>query len=220
LRSGFASEYPGRPSRHVPTATPRPLLRCFTQPRAHRVLEQVVDHDREVRLVLDQPGGEAAAEEVAAAPVLGIEGLRVAAVQALHPGREQSALRFDDEVVVVAHQAEGVQLPAVALGSRAQQREKEEPILVVAEDQAPRDPARDHVVDPVGEETARHSRHPADASGRGRWQAPVWTHRHEVLTPRHLHRGPVPGLSLDSGRRSAGASCPDRGQTLDGARCE
>jgi hypothetical protein len=86
---------------------------------------------------------------VPAAPVLGVEGLGVAAVQDLHPGREPRPCRLDDQVVVVAHQAEGVHLPAKALDDELEQGEKEAPILVLQVDGAASHPARGHMVEAV-----------------------------------------------------------------------
>jgi hypothetical protein len=96
---------------------------------------------------------------VPATPVLGIEGLGVAAVQELHPGRELRPPALDDQVVVVAHQAEGVHAPAEALDDEAEQAEEEQPILVVQIDVAAGDPARRHVVDAVGQLGAGQTRH-------------------------------------------------------------
>jgi hypothetical protein len=67
-----------------------------------------------VVVVPDHPGGEPGSEDVAVAVVPPIEALCVDAVQVLHPGRELLGRRLDDEVVVRAHQAERVALPAMA----------------------------------------------------------------------------------------------------------
>jgi hypothetical protein len=124
-----------------------------------------------VVLILDQPGREPAAEHVPAAPVLGVEGLGVAAVQELHPGRELGPAALDDKVVVGAEQAEGMHAPAEALDRLAEQAEEEAPIVVVYEDgaegarvRAIGNAARRHVVDTVGEKRAQHPCHRVDAS--------------------------------------------------------
>jgi len=51
---------------------------------------------------------------MAPAPIPCVEGLRVEAVEALHPGGEVFLGRFEDEVKVVAHQAEGMTAPVEA----------------------------------------------------------------------------------------------------------
>ena len=66
-------------------------------------------------IVFDNPGRETLAEEVAPALVAAVEGLRVDAVEAAHAVGETPELGFDDQVVVVRHQAEGVDPPVVPL---------------------------------------------------------------------------------------------------------
>jgi hypothetical protein len=96
---------------------------------------------------------------VPAAAVPGVEGLGVAPVQELHPGRELRPGRLDDQVVVVAHQAEGVHAPGAALDRPCEQAEEEQPVVVIQVDVAAGDPARGHVVDPVGKLGARAAWH-------------------------------------------------------------
>jgi hypothetical protein len=76
-------------------------------------------------------------------------GLGVAAVQELHAGGELRACALEHEVVVVAHQAEGVQAPAEPLDRLPEQAEEEAAIVVVQVDQRTRDPAAADVVDPI-----------------------------------------------------------------------
>jgi hypothetical protein len=62
---------------------------------------------------LDQPRGKTLAEDVVAASVECVEGASVLAVEIAHSGGEVRVRRLDEEVVVVAHQAAGVEAPAV-----------------------------------------------------------------------------------------------------------
>jgi hypothetical protein len=113
-----------------------------------------------VLVVADDPGAEALAEQVAPAAVAGVEALRVASVQPLEPRGEAIELGLDHKVVVVAHQAVGVDAPAVALGDAGEQTEERESILVVSEDRRARDAARGHVVDRnLREHVTREPRH-------------------------------------------------------------
>jgi hypothetical protein len=112
-----------------------------------------------VLVALDDPGGEALLEEVAATAVARVEAARVAAVQAVHPGGEADARRLDDQVVVRAEQAVRVELPAVSADADQKQRGERAPVDVVAEDVEPAGAARGDVVDAVGQVAARHSRH-------------------------------------------------------------
>jgi hypothetical protein len=98
---------------------------------------------------------------VAPAAVLRVEGLCVAAVQTAHARRELLSGRLDDEVVVVAHQAAGVQLPAVLVDDSRQDPEVEQPIVVFEVDQASSHAARGDVVEAVGKQRAWTARHAA-----------------------------------------------------------
>jgi hypothetical protein len=115
-----------------------------------RVLEDVFDRVGEVVVVLDDPGGEARAEEVAPALVAAVEGLRVDAVEAAHAVGEAPELGLDDQVVVVRHQAEGVDAPVVALDGLGEQGEEEAVFVGCQEGGGLRHAARGHVVDAFG----------------------------------------------------------------------
>jgi hypothetical protein len=88
-----------------------------------------------------------------------VEGLRVAALEALDAAGELGLGAVKDEVVVRRHQAERVHRPAKALGARADVGEEEAPVVVVTEDRAAVDPARHHVEVPVRKRGSRHPRH-------------------------------------------------------------
>jgi len=103
-----------------------------------------------VVLVLDDPAGEALAEEVAPALVAAVERLRVDAVEAVHAVGEAPELGLDDQVVVVRHQAEGVDAPVVPLDGLSEQREEEAVFVGCQKGGGLRDAARGHVVDAFG----------------------------------------------------------------------
>jgi hypothetical protein len=130
------------------------LFGALAEVGADGVVEVVGDGVCELLVASDQAAVEALAEDVAGARVLVVEGLGVAAVEVLHPGGQVGAGALDDEVVVVAHQAEAVHVPSVAAGDPLQEREEELAVEVVAVDRAAVDAARGQVVDPVGEEEA------------------------------------------------------------------
>src|SRR2546430_11275193 len=102
-----------------------------------RVLADVLAGVLEVTLGLDHPGREAGAEQVPAAAVAQVEPLGVAAAQVLDAGGQLRLRRLDDRVVVVRHQAEGVDVPAVAVDGLREQLEEGEPVVVVAHDRGP-----------------------------------------------------------------------------------
>jgi hypothetical protein len=63
-----------------------------------------------------------------------VERPRVLAVEVAHAVGEIRQRRFDDEVVVIAHQALGVQLPAVAVHDLVQDANEGVPVGVVDHD--------------------------------------------------------------------------------------
>jgi hypothetical protein len=138
-------------------------------------------------LVFDDPRGEALAEEVAPAPVAPVVALSVRAVQALEPVGEPPELGRDDQVVVVRHQAEGVDAPVVALDLAREEGEEEAVVVSVAEGRRARDASRGDVVDAFGRKLAARAPHastlapvpagPVSESGR------LWTQRHAFVTP-------------------------------------
>jgi hypothetical protein len=70
-----------------------------------RVVDDVGDGLLVLLLGFDQPRPEAATEDVVAATVPLVESPCVGAVQVSHPIGEVGGRRFEDEVVVVAHEA-------------------------------------------------------------------------------------------------------------------
>ena len=110
-------------------------------------------------VVFDDPGVEAAAEEVAFAAVFLVEGGGVFAVEQLHAGGELRDGCFEDQMVVVGHQAVGVHGPAVEADAEFEHCQEGEPVVVVAVDRAAVDAAGGDVEAAVGELGAKRSRH-------------------------------------------------------------
>jgi hypothetical protein len=75
-----------------------------------------------------------------------VESDRVGALQPGHAGHEVRIRRLDHQVVVVAHQAKGMDLPAAFLASLGQRLEKILPIYVVQVDVLPTVPTAHDVV--------------------------------------------------------------------------
>jgi hypothetical protein len=129
------------------------------QAGTNRVRHDVAADGGELVLVFDLSTPEALAEEVAPAAVASVERLRVAAVELLEPGRELRDGRFHDEVVVVRHQAEGVQAPVVLADDEAEEPEEEAAVLVVPVDLNPSGAAGGDVEHAVGEDVPRKPGH-------------------------------------------------------------
>jgi hypothetical protein len=131
-------------------------------------VEDVRDRRGEVLVRLHDPGGEAVAEEVAAACVAAVEALGVDAVEPAHAGGEVGAAGFDDQVVVVAHEAERLARPVVGADRAREHREEEQPVGAVAVDRQPVHAAARQVPPAVGgKDPPRSSRHGGHGRARG-----------------------------------------------------
>jgi hypothetical protein len=131
------------------------------EPGADRVVNDVAANGTELVLVFDGAAPEPLAEEVTPAAVAAVEALGVAAVQPLEAGRELGDGRLDDEVVVVPHQAEGVQAPVVLGDDESEEPEEVAAVVVVAVDRDLPGAAGRDVEEPVGEHVSRQAGHPA-----------------------------------------------------------
>jgi hypothetical protein len=140
-------------------ATPGPFVRIVAEAGGRGVGEDVRDRALEVRFVLEHACVEAGAEEVAVAAVAAVEALRVDAVQPLDAVGQVGAGGIDDEVVVRAHEAEGVAAPAVALDRLGQELEEQDAVVVVAEQELREHRMGGDVEVPVGQQGAEHARH-------------------------------------------------------------
>jgi hypothetical protein len=176
-----------------------------------RIVDDVVDRRRVLLVRLDHLRPVAAPEDVILPSVTLVEGARVGAVQIPHPVGEVRQRRFDEKVVVVAHQAAHVGAPAVTPLDPPQQVEEDDPVAIVYHDRgmvvAP-DP--DVVVGPGGEVAVRPSHLPNVALRQRR------SPRCDGFVPRPTRSCHVPGTRLgrrgrrlegrvSSGRRGLGA---------------
>jgi hypothetical protein len=127
--------------------------------RANWILRQVAGQLQEMTVGLDGLRMESALEEVARKPVATVERLRVHPVQPLETIRERGFDEFDDQVIVVRHQAVRVEAPPSPLARSVQQRDQAGSIGVVTEDFLPSVSACGHVEDvarALGPESSRH----------------------------------------------------------------
>ena len=124
-----------------------------------RVVQDVRDRPAQVSLRVDHPGREPGAEQVTGSLVPVVEALCVHAVEKLDASREPRLRRVEDEVDVVAHQAEGVAVPAIALDGLGEEIEIGEPVVVVAKDRGAIDATTSHVEVAVRELRTKDARH-------------------------------------------------------------
>jgi hypothetical protein len=165
---------------------PPPLGRDLRQAGAHRVLNHVVERVGVLLVALDQARAETAAEDVVGAAVDFVERTRVAAVQVAHSLRQVRLRRLDDEVVMVSHQAIGVDAPAITAHDPPQRVEEQAAVVVVEKDPPLVVPARRHVVHATGHELAERPRHTSTVPSsrpRLRQAAPFGT---GLFDPRHV----------------------------------
>jgi hypothetical protein len=137
-----------------------------------RVFEDVLERLVVLLCRLDLFRPEPAPEDVVLPAVAIVEGASVLTVEVAHPVREVGERRFDEEVVVVAEQAAGVQAPAVATADAPQDLGEDGPVAVVAEDRRVVIAFRADVVVGAGGEVAARSSHRGDRTG-GNWASPV-----------------------------------------------
>ncbi len=104
------------------------------EPVVDRVGEDVFEGPLVLPFGLDHSGPEAAPEDVVLPAVPLVEGAGVLAVQVPHALGEVRLRRLDEQVVVVAEQAAGVQAPAVASSYVTKKLVEDGAIPVVAED--------------------------------------------------------------------------------------
>jgi hypothetical protein len=145
---------------------------------------------------LDQSRGKAFAEDVVAASVDRVEGAGVLAVEIAHAGREVRLWRLYDEVVVIAHQAAGVEAPAVPARHASELVEEDAAIVVVQEAELLVVATRGDVVPRAGCEIATGARHASTVALSG-----VWRNRGELLGTGLLQPRHVPGTSRGSSGR-------------------
>jgi hypothetical protein len=152
-----------------------------------------------VLVVAHLPEREAVTPEVATARVLRVEVLCVDAVDAVERSRELIAQALNDEVVVVRHQAESVNVEAEPFDCLPELGEEAAAVVAVEVDRAAFDAARRGVPDAVvGKRRARQPWHAAKLEAKKPYE-PVWKHWHRTLTlgpvpPRHV-RGQSPDVS-------------------------
>jgi uncharacterized protein (DUF58 family) len=138
---------------------PRPLVGGGDQPSGDRVLEDVLQRGLELLLRLDQSRGKAFPEDVVTASVERVEGACIFAVEIAHPGGEVGLRRLDEQVIVVAQQAAGMETPAVPARHAAELVQEDPAVVVVQEAQRLVVPAGRDVVPSAGGEIATGTGH-------------------------------------------------------------
>jgi hypothetical protein len=169
-----------------------------------RIVEDVLERGLILLFRFDRLRPVAASEDVILAPVPLVEGAGVAAVQVAHSLVQVGGRRFQDEVVVVPHQAADVDAPAVSTFDAPEEMEEHHPVLAVDHDRCVVVPAAPDVVVAAGDELAVGTRHrPTVALPRSRLA------RRAPFEPPSSRPSHVPGTRLGRRRRVP----PGRGDT-------
>ena len=160
-----------------------------------RIVDDVVDRRLVLVLGLDHPRPVPPPEDVILSLVALVEGAGVGAVQVPHPVGQVRERRFDEEVVVVAHQAAHVRAPAVTPFDPPQDVEEDDPVSIVENDcRIVVSPDPDVVVGTRSEVTVRPSHLPKVALRKPAGGA--------VTLSLHVQLGPVTCQARDWGGRS------------------
>jgi hypothetical protein len=88
-----------------------------------------------------------------------VEPLRIIAVYALHARREIGLRRFNEQVVVVRHEAEAMNVPSSVRDHLSHELGEEEPISVAKKDRLLSIASTRHVIDAAGNQDAWTTRH-------------------------------------------------------------
>jgi hypothetical protein len=123
------------------------------------VVEDVLERGLVLLLGLDQLRPEPAAKDMVAPAVSAIERACVLAVEVPHAVGEVREWCLDDQVIVVAHQAACVQLPAVPASNALQDPNERVPVGVVEHDRRVVVAARPNVVVRAGGEGTECATH-------------------------------------------------------------
>jgi hypothetical protein len=133
---------------------------------ADGVVDDVLDRRVVLLFGLDHFRPEAPPEDVVLALVPLVERARVLTVEVAHAVREVRQRRLDEEVVVVAEQAPGVEAPPVPPPDAPQDLKEDRTVPVVREDRRVVVPFRPDVVVGAGLEITERTSHVADGSPR------------------------------------------------------
>jgi hypothetical protein len=152
----------------------------------NRVVEDVLEGRAVLLLGLDRPRPEAAAEDVILSAMALVERPGVLPVEVAHPLGQVRERCLDDEVVVVAEETAGVQVPAVPPANAFQDPDEDRPVGIVEEDRRPAVPFRADVVVRAGLGVSKRSSHRATVAASGERKRPRASFDTLLLRGRHV----------------------------------
>ena len=126
-------------------AAPGPVARPGAKAGSYRILEDVGAYAAQALLVVDDARAEALLIEVTDPRVAAVEPLRVHAVEPVHAVGQLLEEALDHEVEVIVEEAVRVQEPAEAVLRVDDSGDDRSAVVIVADDQLPRDAANGDV---------------------------------------------------------------------------
>jgi hypothetical protein len=138
----------------------------------NRVVEDVFESRAVLLFGLDRPRPEAAAEDVILPAMAFVERPGVLPVEVAHPLGQVRERCLDEEVVVVAEEAAGMQSPAVPPADALEDPDEDRAVGIVEKDRRPAVPLRADVVVRAGLGVSKRSSHPATVAASGERERP------------------------------------------------
>ena len=137
----------GTKSTRAPITAPRPSFRLLGHFCPYWIQDDISACLQKMALLLDQYGFEPSLQDVTDLMVIPIEFLGVDAIEMLHPPTESSFHRFDDNVVVVSHEAVGVTQPIEEIAASGEVIKEHFSVVVIKKNRFPVITTRGDVVD-------------------------------------------------------------------------
>jgi hypothetical protein len=148
-----------RPSHPQTEARPTPILRAIDKSCPQRISLGVAEHREQMLVALDRKGLEAALPDMPAAVVVPMIAADVAGEQSLHPTAEVAvAVRPEDEMEMVGHEAPAEDSHRQALASGLEQPQKGPEIFLLVKDFSARVAKVEHMIAPIGTDSSGGSR--------------------------------------------------------------
>lgn len=144
-------------------AAPEIVLGSLDDPGPDRVEDDVSADREQVGVFLDEDRAVSRLEEMAKPPVAPVVPLRVDAVEVAHAEGKVPVRDFEQQVVVVVHQAVGVTEPLIPLDRSSEDCQERVTIVIVLDDRALLVSAGDHMNHCAGRTNAERSRHTRQA---------------------------------------------------------
>ena len=118
---------------------------------AYGIQNNIAGHFQQVSVAVDEHRLVATLKQVSHTTVPAIEGLRVDPVHFAHAARQGGAQRFDQQVIVVIHQAPSPHAPLLSPADLSEPVEEGDAIFVIEENRLAGIAARHHMMDRAGE---------------------------------------------------------------------